>query len=75
MLAASVPAFDMENMKPAEWIAKRREHLKPWTEFMAFSKFKKPTGIKDATFRLVKNIAHFQSNYMFVFVFLAIYCM
>ena len=75
MLAAAVPAFDMQNMKPGEWIAKRRENLKPWTEFMAFNKFAKPAGLKDATYRLFKNVSHFQSNYMFVFGFLAIYCM
>jgi anoctamin-1 len=61
-------------LKPQEWIKTRRESLKPWNEFISFGKFKKPTGVGHVSSRLVKNIAYFQTNYLFVFVFLAIYC-
>lgn len=68
----------LQNLKslaqPQEWITKRRDTLKPWTEFISISKFKKPNGIGQAGGRLIKNIDYFQSNYLFVFVGLAIYC-
>jgi len=66
--------ISLESLKPQEWIAKRRETLKPWTEFMAFSRFKKPSAVGVAGSRVIKNIEHFQSNYLFVFIGLAIYC-
>jgi hypothetical protein len=71
---SSVPQIDLNALKPQEWISKRRETLKPWSEFASFSKFKKPTGVGQGASRLVKNVDHFQSNYLFVFIFLAIYC-
>ena len=66
---SSVPQIDLNALKPQEWISKRRETLKPWTEFASFSKFKKPTGVGQGVSRLVKNVDHFQSNYLFVFIF------
>ncbi len=38
----SVPKVD--DLKPHEWISKKRETLKPWSEFLAFNKFKAPSG-------------------------------
>lgn len=70
---SSVPSLD--SLKPTEWVSKRRENLKPWTEFASFSKFKKPSTPGQFGSRLFKNILYFQSNYLFVFIFLAIYCM
>ena len=66
--------LNLQSLKPQEWIAKRRETLKPWTEFISLSKFKKPLSATQSGSRLVKNIEYFQSNYLFVFVGLAIYC-
>lgn len=37
-----VPKVD--EIKPADWLSKKRETLKPWSEFLAFNKFKSPTG-------------------------------
>jgi hypothetical protein len=71
----SIPNLNLQQLKPTEWIAKRRETLKPWGEFFNTSKFKGPTGITQAGSRLIRNIEHFQSNYLFVFIGLAIYCM
>jgi hypothetical protein len=65
----------LSSLKPQDWIVRRKETLKPWTEFVNFAKFKKPTGLTQGTTRVLKNIDYFQSNYLFVFVFLAIYCM
>lgn len=72
---SSIPNLNLTQIKPQEWIAKRRETLKPWGEFFSTGKFSKPVGVKQATSRLVKNIEYFQSNYLFVFIGLAIYCM
>lgn len=69
---SSMPTLD--SLKPQEWISKRRETLKPWTEFASFGKFKKPATPGQLGSRLVKNVAYFQSNYLFVFIILAIYC-
>jgi anoctamin-1 len=49
--------------------------LKPWIEFFSTSRFKKPIGVAQASTRLIKNIEYFQSNYLFVFIGLAVYCM
>lgn len=40
----------VEDIKPTEWISKKRETLKPWSEFMTFSKFKSPTGFGQSIF-------------------------
>ena len=32
------------DIKPTDWISKKRETMKPWSEFLAFNKFKSPTG-------------------------------
>lgn len=70
----SLPAFDFNALKPQEWISKRRETLKPWTEFGNWSRFKKPVSPQQAVSRTLKNLNHFQTNYLFVFIILAIYC-
>jgi hypothetical protein len=72
---SSIQSIDLNSLKPKEWVLKRRETLRPWAEFFNFSKFKKPANIGQATGRLFKNISHYQTNYLFVFIFLAIYCM
>jgi hypothetical protein len=69
----SVPKVD--DLRPHDWISKKRETMKPWTEFMNFSKFKTPNGVGQSSSRLIANINHFQSNYVFIFGFLAVYCM
>ncbi|MCL4136978.1 UNVERIFIED_CONTAM: hypothetical protein GTU68_015255 [Idotea baltica] len=58
-----------------EWFQNRREHLKPWLTFVSTSKFLVPQTPQKWTKRVVKNIDYFQSNYMFVFIGLIIYCL
>lgn len=62
-------------MKPTEWITKNKESLRPWTEFVKFSKFSKPIGLVQCMSRLKGNIGHFHSNYLVMLVILAVYCM
>jgi len=58
-----------------EWINKKRASVKPWSEFVNLQKFSKPKGGGEATKRIIHNIYHFQSNYIFVSLALVAYCM
>ena len=62
-------------MKPTEWITKNKESLRPWTEFIKVSRFSKPDGPAQCMSRLKQNVGHFHSNYLVMFVILAVYCM
>lgn len=57
-----------------EWISSRRQTIQPWSQFLSTSRFTKPTSVAVAGTRVVKNIEHFQTNYLFVFIILLIYC-
>ncbi len=61
--------------KPTEWITKNKESLKPWSEFVSFSKFSKPQGAAQCASRLKQNIDKFYGNYLVIFIILAVYCM
>lgn len=58
-----------------EWIGQRRENVRPWTTFINTSNFKVPASIPRLSKRIMKNIEYFQSNYLFVFIGLIIYCL
>jgi len=58
-----------------EWITKRREEIRPWSDFFKTSHFDMPKTPAKLSKRVVKNLEHFQSNYVFVFVVLFIYCL
>jgi len=58
-----------------EWISKRREEIRPWTSFVKTSNFEVPASLPKVTKRFYKNIEYFQSNYVFVFLILFIYCL
>lgn len=58
-----------------DWINRRREGVRSWSEFLNSSRFKKPTSVASSSTRVVKNIEHFQSNYIFVFIGLLLYCL
>ena len=58
-----------------EWVQKRREEVRPWTTFVKTSNFNVPQSPPKLTKRFYKNIEHFQSNYVFVFVILFLYCL
>ena len=69
-----IMSLSLSNVSAREWIAKTREGIKPWAEFIATSKFKVPKSIKPVPGRVMRNIEHFQSNYMFVFLGLVVFC-
>ncbi|KAK7864458.1 hypothetical protein R5R35_011695 [Gryllus longicercus] len=58
-----------------EWIGQRRENVRPWPVFLSTSNFRAPSSIPRLSKRIVKNIEYFQSNYLFVFCGLVVYCL
>merc|ERR1712066_150327 len=58
-----------------EWMSKRREEIRPWGTFVKTSNFEPPQSLPRWSKRLYKNIEHFQSNYVFIFLILFIYCL
>ena len=49
--------------------------VRPWSEFFNIRNVSRPNGSGDAVKRLLSNVSRFQSNYLFVFLGLVIYCM
>ena len=47
-----------------EWLAKRREEIRPWGTFVKTTNFEAPTNLPKLTKRLYKNVEYFQSNYV-----------
>ena len=58
-----------------EWIKGKHAGVRPWAEFFNVKKISRPQGAGGATRRVFYNIKHYQSNYLFVFLGLVIYCM
>ncbi|XP_068201862.1 prenylated Rab acceptor protein 1-like isoform X2 [Palaemon carinicauda] len=58
-----------------EWISRRKESVRPWLVFVNTHNFKIPQSFQRWTKRVVKNVDHYQSNYMFIFIGLIIYCL
>ncbi|XP_039629069.1 prenylated Rab acceptor protein 1 [Polypterus senegalus] len=57
-----------------EWFDRRRSTIRPWSSFGDQRRFSKPKNFGEVCKRLVKNLDHFQSNYIFVFLGLIAYC-
>uniref|UniRef100_H2ZHM6 PRA1 family protein n=1 Tax=Ciona savignyi TaxID=51511 RepID=H2ZHM6_CIOSA len=64
----------MNSPAAREWISQRRNSIRPWADFINTNKFRKPASITQWTKRSTKNIEHFQTNYLFVFTGLIVYC-
>eukprot|EP00095_Tigriopus_kingsejongensis_P005412 maker-scaffold327_size205035-snap-gene-0.11 protein:Tk05412 transcript:maker-scaffold327_size205035-snap-gene-0.11-mRNA-1 annotation:"prenylated rab acceptor protein 1" len=58
-----------------EWVSKRREEIRPWSLFAQTSNFQTPQSLPKLSKRLYKNVDHFMSNYVLVFLVLFIYCL
>jgi len=58
-----------------EWLSKRRQNIRPWGTFVNTNRFKLPTNAGHVTQRVVQNVDYFQSNYIFVFIGLVLYCL
>ncbi|XP_055609366.1 prenylated Rab acceptor protein 1 [Uranotaenia lowii] len=62
---------------PSLWdlLRSTRQNVRPWTEFLQTSNFKTVANVPRLTNRIVRNLAYFQSNYLFVFLGLIVYCL
>lgn len=69
-----IMALTLSNIQWKDWLQKRRESVQPWTLFLNTSKFKLPKSVAPVGKRIVANIEKFQSNYMFVFIALVVFC-
>ena len=58
-----------------DWIAAKHSKVQPWAEFFNPKNFSIPRGAGEVTSRLVSNLQRYQTNYLFVFLVLVIYCM
>lgn len=58
-----------------EWLATRRQHVRPWLQFVQTSNFRMPVSLPRLSKRIMRNIEYFQSNYLFVFLGLIAYCL
>jgi len=60
---------------PQDWITKQRQNIRPWLLFVQTSNFKPPPSVPRLSKRIMRNIEYFQSNYVFVFLGLFLYCL
>ncbi|KAK0167518.1 hypothetical protein PV327_004905 [Microctonus hyperodae] len=58
-----------------EWIQHKKAALRPWSLFINTNNIRSPPSITRLSKRIMKNIEYFQSNYLFVFIGLVIYCL
>ncbi|XP_047354248.1 prenylated Rab acceptor protein 1 [Vespa velutina] len=52
-----------------------KANIKPWRLFLNTNYVRSPQSVSILSKRIVKNIEYFQSNYLFVFIGLFIYCL
>jgi len=55
-------------------LTQQREKIKPWAEFSEQKSFSAPAGLQEWSKRIVKNVEHYQSNYIILFLLLMVYC-
>ncbi|XP_064543608.1 prenylated Rab acceptor protein 1 [Drosophila montana] len=60
---------------PLELIHMVRRSLRPWTVFFNINNFKTAVSMQRLQNRVTRNLSFFQSNYIFIFIVLMIYCL
>ncbi|XP_018333663.1 prenylated Rab acceptor protein 1-like [Agrilus planipennis] len=60
---------------PKEWISRQKQNVRPWSIFLSTSNFKSFPSVPRLSKRILRNIEYFQSNYVFVFLGLIVYCL
>ncbi len=58
-----------------DWIASKHSTVQSWSEFFNLRNVSRPSGVGELTTRILGNLQHFQTNYLFVFLGLLVYCM
>lgn len=66
--------YNLAKMSVRQTLMSRWKNMQSWGSFIDTNKMLFPASIAVWSQRLVRNVAHFQSNYMCVFVILFIYC-
>ncbi|EDW08981.1 prenylated Rab acceptor protein 1 [Drosophila mojavensis] len=70
----SIPA--LQNLpSPLELLHSVRRSLRPWTVFFNLNNFKSAVSMQRLKNRVSRNLSYFQSNYIFIFFVLMIYCL
>jgi len=67
-------ALSLSNISAREWLSQRRAGIQPWAQFLNYKQFKTPKTVAPIGKRVLKNIERFQSNYLFVFIGLVVFC-
>ena len=57
-----------------DWIESKRASLKPWSQFFDLKRVSLPKSVGESTTRIARNLAAFQSNYVFICLGLVAYC-
>ena len=57
-------ALSLRNPVAREWVAHQREKVRPWSEFLDFSSFRKPESPQELKRIFLKNIEVYHANYM-----------
>lgn len=70
----SIPAL-LPQGPAKKWLEQRRATLRPWGSFADQRRFGRPRDFGELCQRLARNVEHFQSNYVFVFLGLILYCL
>ena len=68
-------AVSLSNVQVRDWFQRQRDSIQPWAEFLNTKKFKMPKSVAPVGPRLIKNVNRFQSNYLFVFLGLLLFCL
>ncbi|KAH7641952.1 prenylated Rab acceptor protein 1 [Dermatophagoides farinae] len=66
--------YNLTQMSFKQLLSDRWSKLQSWGSFIDTSRMILPISIQQWSKRLVTNFKHFQSNYLFVFIILCIYC-
>jgi len=69
------PRLMLSKQLVVDWFGKSREKIRPWSTFFASSRFKTPVSAQRLPRRVVQNVEYFQSNYLFVFIGLILFCL
>lgn len=56
-----------------DWLKQRQAGVRSWGEFLSIRNISRPSGVGEATSRLLTNLRHYHANYLFVFLGLALY--
>lgn len=71
----TLPLGQLGYPQAQEWVQHRKANVRPWPLFLNSNNFRPPPSVTRLSKRLVKNVEYFQSNYLFVFIVLVIYCL